>query len=87
LIISGNKILVHAFLLAAVFKLAQEQGLTPPVVRSGFRSTGLYPLDRHAIDESKLIGDNTNIIDYCREDSEMALLLECDDDTEGTFRL
>ncbi|KAL2102343.1 hypothetical protein ACEWY4_001511 [Coilia grayii] len=38
-----------------VLKVALEQACNPRNIRSGFRKTGLFPLDRKAVDESKLI--------------------------------
>ncbi|KAL2097892.1 hypothetical protein ACEWY4_007099 [Coilia grayii] len=38
-----------------VLKVALEQACNPHNIRSGFRKTGLFPLDRKAVDESKLV--------------------------------
>ncbi|KAL2102377.1 hypothetical protein ACEWY4_001545 [Coilia grayii] len=38
-----------------VLKVALEQACNPRNIRSGFRKTGLFPLDRKAVDESKLV--------------------------------
>ncbi|XP_076135340.1 uncharacterized protein LOC143117477 [Alosa pseudoharengus] len=40
---------------SAVLKYAVEQACTPNTIKSGFRSTGLFPLDRTAVDDSKLV--------------------------------
>ncbi|XP_041925009.1 protein transport protein SEC31-like [Alosa sapidissima] len=40
---------------SAVLKYAVEQACTPDTIKSGFRSTGLFPLDRTAVDDSKLV--------------------------------
>ncbi|KAL2087969.1 hypothetical protein ACEWY4_016797 [Coilia grayii] len=37
-----------------VLKVALEQACNPHNIRSGFRKTGLFPLDRKAVDESKV---------------------------------
>ncbi|KAL2082586.1 hypothetical protein ACEWY4_022404 [Coilia grayii] len=38
-----------------VLKVALEQACNPNNIRSGFRKTGLFPLDRKAVDGSKLV--------------------------------
>ncbi|XP_076155223.1 uncharacterized protein LOC143138689 [Alosa pseudoharengus] len=40
---------------SAVLKYAVELACTPDTIKSGFRSTGLFPLDRTAVDDSKLV--------------------------------
>ncbi|XP_076151795.1 uncharacterized protein LOC143134943 [Alosa pseudoharengus] len=40
---------------SAVLKYVVEQACTPNTIKSGFRSTGLFPLDRTAVDDSKLV--------------------------------
>jgi hypothetical protein len=77
-----NVIYVILTLITGVLKLAMETALTGPVVRGGFKSTGLYPLDRHAIDETKLIGDS--VLQRPSDEVFMDLVLECHDDTPGT---
>jgi hypothetical protein len=67
-----------------VLKVALETGLTSSVVKSGFRSTGLYPLNRDAIDRNKLVGDSVNF--HGPSEPAISLLMECDDDsTTGIF--
>ena len=74
---------IQLSVIAAVLKMAMTQALTPDVVKGGFKSTGLFPLDRTAIDPSKLIADTTVLAEYVDHHLDVPLLMECCDGGEG----
>ena len=63
-----------------VLKMAIET-----VVKKSFQTRGLFPLQRNAIDETKLIGDAINFSPH--QDDPIPLLMECTSDSEGTIQI
>jgi hypothetical protein len=74
--------LFQTYIYPGVLKLAMN-GLSSQTVQSAFRSTGMYPLNRDAIDRSQLIADTASYRKYDEQDAptSMSLILECDDGT------
>ena len=66
------------FIETAVLKLAMQWSLTTSAVQHCFQRTGLYPLNKDAIDRTALMCDVTTIIPD-ETPCEIPLLMECDD--------